>query len=235
MLNKIISFFLPASCALCHVALTSADDNICQECALDIKFLQNTCQSCGQPLEDKIMLICGQCTNNPPLWQSFFVPMAYNGATRFMVKALKFNRQLSLIKILADRFVKAIKQQDIEKPDYILPVPLHRARLAKRGFNQSFELAKVVGHRLEIPLINNVCRRVKNTTAQTGLSGKDRRQNLKQAFVLQNPKVIAQKHIVLFDDVYTTGSTLKELASVCKTAKRIDVWCIAKVVSLDLC
>ncbi len=230
MQNKIINFFLPVNCALCNISLPPTTNGICQDCALDIKFLQNTCKLCAQPLADKTVLICGKCLDRPPLWQVAIAPFAYAGATRFLIKALKFNKQLSLVKTLADNFVNTIKLNKMPSADLIIPVPLHRARLASRGFNQSFELAKIIGHKLGIPVVTNACLRIKNTPAQTGLNAKERKRNLKQAFVLKRPELIKQKHIILLDDVYTTGSTLKELASVCKLAKQIDIWCIAKVI-----
>jgi len=110
----------------------------------------------------------------------------------------------------------------------IIPVPLHRAKLARRGFNQTYELSNIIGKELKIPIATNICYRAKNTISQTGLNHDERRKNLSKAFVLERPELIRNKHIVLFDDVYTTGATLNALAKICRIAKRIDVWCIAK-------
>jgi competence protein ComFC len=96
--------------------------------------------------------------------------------------------------------------------DIIVPIPLHWTRYAKRGFNQSYEMAKVVGKKLNVPVIN-VLKRIRKTKFQSSLSHSERQENLKDAFVLKNrykdKQFFKSKKILIIDDLYTTGATVR--------------------------
>jgi len=113
-------------------------------------------------------------------------------------------------------------------PECIIPVPLHKHRLHERGFNQALELARLIARQLKVPLNYSLCRREKATPFQSGLSARQRKQNLRNAFnVIQTP---AYNHVAIFDDVVTTGSTVNELARQLKEegVEIIEVWAIAR-------
>ncbi|MCU7798210.1 MAG: ComF family protein [Candidatus Thiodiazotropha sp. (ex Myrtea spinifera)] len=118
---------------------------------------------------------------------------------------------------------------DIEDPpDTLIPVPLHPLRLRERGFNQSLELARLLAKYQALDLNWRAVRRIRSTTAQTGLSEKDRRKNLRSAFEVNDD--LAGRHVALFDDVITTGATITELSRTLLRAgvKRIDIWALAR-------
>jgi ComF family protein len=117
---------------------------------------------------------------------------------------------------------------DTEKPDCLIPVPLHKTRYWQRGFNQSLEIARVVAKQRNIALRYDICQRHRATQQQTQLTAKQRRSNVKNAFALIRP--VPFQHIVLIDDVMTTGSTVNELARLFKQAgvPRVDVWVCAR-------
>lgn len=119
-------------------------------------------------------------------------------------------------------------KQTADRPDLILPVPLHKARYRQRGFNQAIEIARIVGRELQTPLDLTSCKRNRDTPHQTRLPAKKRRKNLKNAFSIIKP--IHAQHIAILDDVMTTGSTAHELAYVLKKAGvgRVDVWVCAR-------
>jgi len=119
-------------------------------------------------------------------------------------------------------------KQTAERPDLILPVPLHKARYRERGFNQAIEIARTVAKEMQIPLDLTSCRRHRDTPHQTQLPAKKRHKNLKNAFSIIKP--IHARHIAILDDVMTTGSTAHELACVLKKAgaNRVDVWVCAR-------
>lgn len=124
------------------------------------------------------------------------------------IKALKFNRKL----FYAPAFSEVLCQAALMLPDDIdavLPVPLHWRRKAYRGFNQATEIAKPVAKRLGVALLHGVHRR-KATPFQSGLTAKDRAQNLKHAFRVQ--KTLTCRHVLIVDDVITTGATLGAVA-----------------------
>ena len=113
-------------------------------------------------------------------------------------------------------------------PEILIPIPLHRKRILKRGFNQASELGRVVSSELQIPIRYNICRRIKNTTSQTHLNESRRRQNLAHAFTVENTADC--EHIALIDDVITSGSTVNSLARELLSTgiKQVSVWAIAK-------
>lgn len=116
------------------------------------------------------------------------------------------------------------------KAEYIIPVPLHRKRLTERGFNQALELARPISHKLKIPLALNICQRTQNTHPQSSITAMDRECNMKNAFsVAQN---FSAKHVLIIDDVMTTGNTVSELSFILKAAqvKQVDVCCAARTV-----
>lgn len=146
---------------------------------------------------------------------------------RYLITSLKFGAQYKNARLLGLLLAGRLKQT-AERPDCILPVPLHKARYRQRGFNQAIEIARTVSKELQIPLDLTSCRRHSNTPHQTTLTAKQRRKNLKNAFSLIKP--VQAQHIALLDDVMTTGSTVYELACLLKKAgvNRVDVWVCAR-------
>lgn len=113
-------------------------------------------------------------------------------------------------------------------PDALLPVPLHKRRLAERGYNQSALLARVVSRELGLPLIEDALSRSRNTPQQVGLSGGERRKNVAGAFACQpGHPLIEGRRLVLLDDVCTTGATLAACAEALLAAGAREVWGLA--------
>jgi len=115
------------------------------------------------------------------------------------------------------------------RPDVVTAVPLHRRRLRARGYNQSLELAKGVAARLGVTVFADALRKVRQTSPQSGLTARERRINLKDAFVA-DANVAAGKNVLVVDDVMTTGSTLEEAARVLLRAGacRVEVLVLAR-------
>ena len=112
-------------------------------------------------------------------------------------------------------------------PARLVPVPLHRNRLRRRGYNQAVELARPLGRALGLPVAPRLCRRQRPTPAQAELTGSDRRRNVRGAFAVAAP---VPRHVAIVDDVVTTGSTVGELARVLRRAgaERVEVWAVAR-------
>lgn len=151
----------------------------------------------------------------------------HQGAIRYLIGNLKFSADYKNARLLGLLLADHLKQT-AERPDLILPVPLHTARYRERGFNQSIEIARTVAQTLQTPLNLSCCKRHRDTPHQTQLAAKNRRKNLKNAFSVVKP--IQVRHIAILDDVMTTGSTAHELAKVLKKAgaSRVDVWVCAR-------
>jgi len=170
---------------------------------------------------------CGRCQSLRPAFDETYAPFIYQDAIRHLITALKFGADYKNARLLGQLLAEYLLQS-AEKPDIILPVPLHKARYRERGFNQAIEIARTVSRELHIPLDLNSCRRLQDTPHQSALTAKQRRKNLKNAFTIVKP--INTRHIAVLDDVMTTGSTAQELAAVLKKAgvSRVDVWVCAR-------
>ena len=170
---------------------------------------------------------CGQCISSSPAFDATFAPFIYQDEIKHLITSLKFGADYKNARLLGQLLTQHLQAQ-AEKPELILPVPLHKSRYRERGFNQSIEIARTVSKAMRIPIDLNSCLRQRNTTQQTALAAKQRKKNLKNAFVLKKP--ISAQHVAILDDVMTTGSTVNELAKVLKKAgiKRVDVWVCAR-------
>lgn len=173
------------------------------------------------------MTLCGECLSHPPAFDSTYAPFIYQGATRYLILGLKSNAEYKNARSLGLLLAEGLKQH-ASLPDCIMPVPLHKTRYRQRGFNQVIEIARTVSKELQLPLDMNSCVRHRDTPHQTRLTAKQRRKNIKNAFIVQKP--IQARHIAIIDDVMTTGSTVHELARVLKKAgvTRVDVWVCAR-------
>ena len=125
-----------------------------------------------------------------------------------------------------------VSSRELSQPDLLIPVPLHKLRMIKRGFNQASELGGYISKTLDIPLLTTALRRHCNTKAQSGLNRKQRRKNVRGAFYWHS-QIKPPPHVILIDDVMTTGTTVTECARVLKNAgaKRVDVWVAARAIS----
>lgn len=157
--------------------------------------------------------------------------MRYEFPVNRLVQALKFNRQLAEGRVLSHLLCEHVVQQGFDLPDMLIPVPLHRWRMLRRGFNQAIELGSYAASVLGVPLHTTGLRRRRNTAAQSGLTSMQRRRNVRGAFywrVRDKPG----DHVALIDDVMTTGTTVTECTRVLKRAGagRVDIWVAARAV-----
>jgi ComF family protein len=107
-----------------------------------------------------------------------------------------------------------------------VPIPVSNARRRQRGYNQAALVAREVGRRMGLPVYEHLLRRVRDTKVQKGLSGEERKNNLKKAFKMRENKVQLD-HILLIDDIYTTGSTMNEAAKELRRAGASEVYCLS--------
>ena len=120
-----------------------------------------------------------------------------------------------------------ILRMEIPKADAIIPIPLYKDRLRQREFNQSALLAKYTAKKTGTSLLVNCLVKVNDTQPQVGLSSKERRQNVKNAFGVEQQELIKGKNILLMDDVITTGATVRECSRVLKKAGAKDIYVLA--------
>lgn len=202
---------------------------LCLPCQNDLPTIKNPCAICGGSLASKSNIsTCGKCLKTKPFYQKSIIPLEYDFPVTTIIKRLKFNDKLLFSGMLANILLDKISERSDPYPETIIPVPLHPFRLIKRGFNQSELIAKELANSLKIPVDIKSCRRIKNTSHQTGFSHKERKKNIRNAFDVKSS--FSAKHVAILDDVVTTGSTVNELARVLQQAgaEIIEVWACAR-------
>jgi ComF family protein len=233
--HALIDFFFPPKCLLCGENLGELpDDHPCPLCTERIKFFSHPrCPCCGLgfgdiPGEDHL---CSTCLTEERYFTRARAIGPYEGLMAEAIHRFKYQGASRLAKPLG---IFLAEYMDPEFPfadfELILSVPLHPRRLRQRGFNQSLLLARRVSRAHSIPLDFTALRRTRHTEPQTHLSGSERQKNIRGAFEVRRPEVIAEKHILLIDDVFTTGSTVQECAKVLlkAEAKQVDVLILAR-------
>jgi ComF family protein len=224
---------LPPHCLLCGTRSDSPRD-LCLACAADLTANRPACARCALPLATSAAR-CGECLDREPPFDAAFAPYLYGHPFDLLLTKLKFGHSLAAGRVLAELWISSLRTALADAtlgalPDAIVPVPLHAARLRERGYNQALELAKPIAREFGIALAPDLLRRTRATSPQSDLDASARRKNLRRAFAVETPRSEAPAHIVLLDDVMTTGATLRECARTLKRAgiARVDVWALAR-------
>lgn len=224
--------FFPFTCILCSEK-TKREIDLCLDCEKNLPWLSHVCIHCATPLIFEKNIVCGNCLKKPFPFYKTCILFSYSKAVRKLITGLKFQQRLLYARILGNLLAERLSlfYYNERLPDLIIPVPLYKVRLRKRGFNQAMELARPIAKKLQIPIDYKSCQRVRNTAAQSTLPANQRYINVKNAFLIKNQQaLLIDLHVALLDDVMTTGHTLIELSRAFYNAgvKRIDVWCCAR-------
>ena len=204
---------LGSSCALCgkhHSGL------LCQACRS--RHLVNSrarCRRCAIAVPGA-QTYCSSCAATPPLFDASFTATDYAAPTDTLVQALKFRAHLPLAAAFAELLMSAVPREAVASATVMMAVPLSAERIAQRGFNQAHEIAKPMADAWRLPLATEFCVRVRNTDPQSSLPLAQRRGNMRGAFTLMRRDLIVGQHVLLVDDVMTTGETLEALAATLK-------------------
>jgi len=228
-LKNIQNLTCPNICTLCGAEGHDGID-LCCGCRDDLPFNRHACRLCALPLADALSagMLCGQCQKQPPAFDCCYAPLRYAYPLDHLISGLKFHSKLAQGQLLSRLMGDFLVQQQCKLPDLIVPVPLHASRLRERGFNQALELARPLAKRFNLSIDNHVVIRHRATSPQMALDKQARRQNIRGAFELKKRRL--PQHIVIVDDVVTTGNTVNELATVLRRggAKKVDVWAVAR-------
>jgi len=221
-LHALLDVILPPICHICHSYIPNAGTlHICPVCRdLLPLVLSPICPVCGIPFvgtgSDHR---CGACLAGPPHFDIARAPFLYEGAIRDLIHAFKYSQKTHLRNPLALLTLEGVGGFLTEQnPHLIVPVPLHRSRLRQRGFNQAVLLGKILSRHLSLAVLTDVLARTRPTAPQINLSATERRVNVKGAFTVCTPDLVAGKRLLLLDDVMTTGSTMDECAKELKKA-----------------
>lgn len=227
--EAVADLLYPRNCPACGGGSDRPGRHLCWSCfgGLDL-FRGPVCIRCGMRPEGWVEapFTCGACRASPPAFEAARSAARFSGALREMLHAFKYNQALWLREDLVDLLEGGVLGAfDPGKIDAVIPVPLHPARLRKRTYNQSAELARSLARRLEKPCLD-VLRRVRDTAPQTRLGASARRTNMRNAFQPGAPEWIAGRRWLLVDDVMTTGATLRECAAALRRSGARRVWAV---------
>jgi len=219
-------------CLLCAQRSRTRQE-LCQDCAHDLPWNRHACPGCALPMPvEARAALCGECLRSPPPWDSAASPLIYAWPLDQLLQRFKFHADLATGRLLGELLAEFLAASPASRPEVLVPVPLHSARLRERGFNQALELARPVSRRLHLHLDNRLCVRRKNTAVQSKLDARERHRNLRDAFEVCHP--VSGAHVAVLDDVITTGVTMTALSQVLREAgaTQISVWSLARAARL---
>ncbi len=208
----------PSMCGACWRSIPRLTPPWCAICGRPFWTLDPRGAATGAP-----SAVCGACRRRRPAFTWGRSATLYDAAVREALHAFKFSGKTALAAPLGDLLVEVCASGLPVAPDLVVPVPLHRARERERGFNQAGLLARRVARRLGAPLGTRALRRVRSTRAQADLGGAERRTNVRGAFAARTAAALAGRHVLLVDDVLTTGATVSECARVLIDAGALTV------------
>jgi ComF family protein len=231
---QVLDFFLPRLCVFCgEVVGEQAPAAVCPACDEAIPWVRSPlCPVCGRvfPVLERDDHLCGPCRTAPPPFARARAAVLYEeeGPAGQAIKRFKYNRRLDMLPVMQHWLRQPLCQELVGAADLVAPVPLHPQRLKQRGFNQALLLAQAFP---EVHLERELITRVRHTPPQTGLNPKERRDNVKGAFSLTRPHLAQGKKVLLIDDVFTTGATVRECTRVLRKAgaHQVDVLTVARV------
>ena len=223
LLRAIADILFPPLCHACRRFIPDAGAlHLCDDCLGDAKPVEPPfCTVCGEPFrtEGGIVHPCGPCLTAPRSFAAARAASLFAGPVEEMIHRFKYGRKVHLRRSLglltAGRLAPFVADA---APDLLVPVPLHRKRLRERGFNQALLVAQVLSTEWNVPLARAGMARIRWTEPQVCLSAAERARNVRGAFAVTEPAVVAGKRIMLVDDVFTTGSTVDECARVRRRA-----------------
>lgn len=193
---------------------------------------QILCKQCKKQIYEKAIFKIENNKNKELYFQKHLYIFEYKDKIRNLILDYKFNEKSYLYKLFSKIIIKNEKICGIlKKYDIITPVPIHKKRKKQRGYNQSELIAKQIALNIQnLKYENDILQKIKNTLPQSSLTKKQRKENVKNVYKLVNKEKIKNKKIIIFDDIYTTGSTLNAISKILKEngAKEIIVLTIAK-------
>ena len=207
-LSRIEEILMPRRCVFCGTRCKPFEPHICEDCWSDLPWNRVAYQP------------------DVPPFVAAVAPLAYSFPVDAALKALKFRRRLDYV----PAFAELLRRMFCQLPDDIdalLLVPLHWRRHAMRGFNQAAELCEPIREQTGLPVLTSI-KRIKPTPKQSGLDAIERRRNLQHAFVAIGP--VEMRHVLIVDDVITTGETCRQLANVVLAAgaEKVSVLAVAR-------
>ena len=228
---KCLDYLYPPRCPVCGEI---SSDGICPVCTKKLFFVkEHYCMKCGKPLEAAEAEYCRDCRQHPKNFERGMGLCIYQKPVTNSLAAIKYKNERKFAKYYLEEIQKR-KYRDLLqlKIDVIIPVPIHRKKRRKRGFNQAEIFANGIAEMLNKPMYTKIVERIHDTKPQKQLNPGERKSNLKKAFrgnLKEYQRAGMPKRVLLVDDIYTTGSTAEAVTVALKQLgiREVYVFCIA--------
>ena len=234
-LNAALAMVYPEVCQLCGAArATPGEGFVCAGCRAKVRFIERPfCERCGRPYPGEITgrFECPNCRDHELHFRQARSAVVACERMLEVIHRYKYKRELWFEPFLAELLIGVAKPELAkEKWDFIVPVPLYPAKQREREFNQAERLANYLSAATQIPVNKRLLRRARPTCTQTVLSREEREQNVRNAFAMRRGQCLNGEHILLLDDVLTTGATTSACAKVLRGAGagEVCVWTVAR-------
>jgi ComF family protein len=230
-----VNLLLPPHCMACEMPVASSG-TLCAQCWGKLRLIERPyCDRLGTPFAYDLGegALSAEAIADPPPFERLRAVAAYDDMARKLVHGLKYGDRLDLARWMA-RWMARAGSEVVAAAGVIVPVPLHRRRLWSRRFNQSAMLALAIAEAADKAIAPTALRRIRSTRQQVGLSARERADNVRGAFrVAEGERIaVAGRRVLLVDDVYTTGATMKAAtrALMRAGAEAVDAVVFARVV-----
>lgn len=202
------SIFFPRRCPICDRVVVYGKD-ICTECEKGLPYIvEPSCKKCGKHISNEQTEYCPDCGRKVHYYKQGKAIFFYQKGMRRSMYRFKYAGRREYAMFYARIAKEKIQQWVIDHEiEVIVPIPMHRSKQRKRGYNQAEEFARCLGDYLELPVDTKLIKRIRNTIPQKELNDIQRKDNLKGAFQLRT-NIVKYRKILLVDDIYTTGSTV---------------------------
>ncbi len=215
-----LDLLYPRRCVGCGVSSPETFRYICWDCWSGAARVEAPfCDLCGDPVAGAVDhgFICYSCSAEKPAFDGARSAARYDGVVGEALRQLKYEKALWFAPDMAELLHNCLEAEYSACTfDLLVPVPLHHVRRRERGYNQSAVLAYELGRRMDRPVSPGVLRRIRPTATQTNLTAKERLSNVSGAFQNKRAKRLTGRHILLVDDVMTTGATVNACAKALK-------------------
>ena len=218
MTSLIKDLVFPPRCAICDSVISPSPEHICKKCRREIRYVkQPACMKCGKEIESGEEEYCMDCSSKERSFEKGFPLFNYVPPISDSIVRYKYGKRQEYALFYAGEIVSHfVDDFRLIGIDAVVPVPIHKKKLMKRGYNQAGLIADEIGRLIGIRVIPDLILRSVDTKPQKELSDLQREKNLRSAFVI-NPdhKENLSGTILLVDDIYTTGSTIEACTRIC--------------------
>jgi ComF family protein len=226
---NILDIIFPKRCPFCDGVIPPGWQ-ICDDCTGKAELVtEPVCKRCGKPIENSRREYCGDCERKKHFYDAGKAVFVYQGAVQRSLYRFKYANRREYASFYGEmaciQYARWISTLGIEA---VIPIPLHRKRRQERGYNQAELLADEIGRRMGIPVEKKLLLRCLNTRPQKELDDRERKKNLKKAFIITQ-NIVQLRKVLLVDDIYTTGSTVDAAAECLKKSgiQKVYVLCIS--------